>query len=88
MIANVYNQDFGWSVACDGYWAAVGNPNPFRYNPLTGSLVRTGSVEIYKYNINTDVHDVKTTLYRPLTPSELVLLSTETMPCATVLKVK
>ena len=77
MIANVYNQDFGWSVACDGYWAAVGNPNPFRYNPLTGSLVRTGSVEIYKYNINTDVHDVKTTLYRPLTPSELVLLSTE-----------
>jgi hypothetical protein len=77
MIANVSNQNFGWSVTCDGYWAAVGNPNPFRYNALTGSLIRTGSVEIYKYNINSDLHDVKTTLYRPLTPPELILLSTE-----------
>ena len=77
MIAKVSNQDFGWSVACDGNWAAVGNPSPFRYDPLTGSLIRTGSVEIYKYNINTDTHDLKTTLFRPLTPPELILLSTE-----------
>lgn len=77
MIAKISNQYFGYSVACDGYWAAVGNPSPFRYNINTGSVVRTGSVEIYKYNINSDIHDVKTTLYRPLTSSENILLSTE-----------
>jgi len=77
MIAQIYNQNFGWTVACDGPWAAVGNPNPFRFNPLTSSINRTGSVEIYKYNINTDVHDVKTILYRPLTSNDNVLLSTE-----------
>lgn len=77
MIAKVSNQNFGWSVACDGNWAVVGNPNPFRYDPLTSSLVKTGSIEIYKYNINTDIHDVKTILYRPLTPDESVILSTE-----------
>lgn len=77
MIAQIYNQNFGWSVTCDGPWAAVGNPNPFRFNPLTSSIIRTGSVEVYKYNINTDVHDVKTILYRPPTSNDQVLLSTE-----------
>jgi len=77
MIANIYNQNFGWSVACDGYWAAVGNPSLFRYDPMTSSLTRTDSVEVYKYNINSDIHDYKTTLFRPLTPSELILLTTE-----------
>ena len=77
MIANISNQNFGWSVACDGYWAAVGNPSPFRYDPLSSSFVRTGSIEVYKYNINSDIHDDKKTLFRPLTPSELILLTTE-----------
>ena len=77
MIANISNQNFGWSVVSDGYWAAVGNPCPFRYNPLSSSFLRTGSIEVYKYNINSDIHDEKTTLYRPLTPQELILLTTE-----------
>lgn len=77
MMTNVQNQDFGYSVTCDGYWAAVGNPNPFRWNPLTGSIDYTGSVEVYKYNINTDVHDRKGFLYRPLRDEEKILLSTE-----------
>ena len=77
MIAEISNQNFGWSVSCDGDWAAVGNPNSFRFNFLTSSIVRTGSVEVYKYNINTDVHDVKTILYRPLNLVEDILLSTE-----------
>ena len=77
MIAEISNQNFGWSVSCDGDWAAVGNPNSFRFNFLTSSIVRTGSVEVYKYNINTDVHDIKTILYRPLNLVEDILLSTE-----------
>jgi hypothetical protein len=77
MIAQIYNQNFGWSAVCDGPWAAVGNPNPFRFDPLTASINRTGSVEVYKYNINTDVHDVKTILYRPPTSVEDIIISTE-----------
>ena len=77
MIAKISNQDFGYSVTCDGYWAAVGNPNPFRYDLLTESLIRTGSIEVYKYNINTDYHDLKKVIYRPLTPVEKILLTTE-----------
>jgi len=77
MIANISNQDFGYSVATDGYWAAVGNPNPFRYNSNTQSFIRTGSVEIYQYNINSDIHDDITTIYRPLYSFENVLLTTE-----------
>ena len=77
MIAQVYNQNFGYSVACDGYWSAVGNPISFRYDPLTASLARTGSVDIYRYNINTDLHDLRYRLYRPLTAVEELILSTE-----------
>ena len=77
MISKIHNQNFGWSVTCDGHWAAVGNPSVLRYDPLTGSIIRTGSVEVYKYNINTDVHDFKKIIYRPLTPPEVMLLSTE-----------
>jgi len=75
MIAKISNQNFGWSVACDGNWAAVGNPNPFRFNVLSASCIRTGSVEVYKYNINEDAHDVKSIIYRPRTST--MLISTE-----------
>lgn len=78
MIAKVSNQNFGWSVAGDGDWAAVGNPSPFRYDPLSSSIIRTGSVEVYKYNINTDVHDSKSIILRQRVAGlEEMLLSTE-----------
>jgi hypothetical protein len=77
MISNIQNQNFGYSVAVDSIWAAVGNPSLLRYNSLTSSLIRTGSVEIFKYNINTDTHDLKTTLYRMSSNTELVFLTTE-----------
>lgn len=77
MITTIQNQDFGIAVACDTVWAAVGNPNPFRYNAATSSLVRTGSVDVYRYNINTDTHDLKAVLFRPLTVSESIDLTTE-----------
>ncbi len=77
MIANISNQNFGYQVACDTVWEAVGNPSLFRYNAATSSLTYTGSVEIYRYNINTDTHNPKTFLYRPLTVNEQILISTE-----------
>lgn len=77
MIAKINNQNFGWAVACDGDWAVVGNPNPFRFNSATASLIKTGSVEVYKYNVNSDIHDIKSILYRPLASSQTIVLSTE-----------
>lgn len=80
MIANIINDSYGYAVATDNVWAAVTNPSSLRYNPLTSSIHRTGSVEIFKYNINTDTHDKKTTLYRTISDPELTLLSTEVNP--------
>jgi hypothetical protein len=73
MISNIVNDYFGYAVATDNIWAAVTNPSSLRYNPLTGSILRTGSVEVYKYNINTDTHDKKSTLYRTISNPELIL---------------
>lgn len=77
MIANIYNENYGYSVACDGYWAAISNPSLLRYNPESSSIIRTGSVEVYKYNINTDTHDKKTVLYRHIFDDEVAFLTTE-----------
>ena len=77
MLANIQNQDFGYSVAVNSIWAAVGNPSLLRYDPLTSSLTRTGSVEIFKYNINTDTHDQKMVLHRSIDNTEVIFLTTE-----------
>lgn len=77
MISNIHNENFGYDVSCYGVWTAIGNPNLLRFNPSTSSLIRTGSVEVYRYNINTDTHDKKSVLYRPLSSAEFVLISTE-----------
>lgn len=77
MISTIFNDYYGYCVASDNIWAIVGNPSSLRSNPSTASILRTGSVEIYKYNINTDTHDLKSTLYKPISNSELILLSTE-----------
>lgn len=77
MISQIYNENYGYSTAVDGYWAAIGNPSLIRYDSNSASFIRTGSVEIFRYNVNTDVHDKKTTLYRPFLSSEELLLITE-----------
>jgi hypothetical protein len=77
MIANIYNENYGYSTACDKYWAAVSNPSLLRYTPESSSILRTGSVEVYKYNINTDTHDKKAVLYRHISDEEVSFLTTE-----------
>jgi len=76
MIASISNQNFGWSVSSYDVWAAVGNPDPFRYSYIN-QVLRTGSVEVFKYNINTDEHDLISIVTRPLLSTEQILLSTE-----------
>lgn len=77
MISTIINDYFGYSVATDGIWTAVGNPSSLRYTALSSSFIRTGSVEVYKYNINTDTHDLKSIISRPISNAELILLATE-----------
>jgi hypothetical protein len=78
MIANIHNENFGYAVACEGNWASIGNPALLRYNSASASIKRTGSVEVYRYNINTDTHDLKRILYRPLSSGEDIFLTTDT----------
>ena len=82
MIANIRNENFGYAVACEGNWAAVGNPALLRFTSESSSFVRTGSVEVYRYNINTDTHDLKTVIYRPLTTAEDIFLAINTASLA------
>ncbi len=77
MIAQIYNDGFGYSTTCFDVWAAVGNPQFLRYNPATSSLTYSGSVEVYKYNINTDTHDKKAILYRHTDPNFAFLLASQ-----------
>jgi hypothetical protein len=77
MIANIHNESFGYSVACYDTWAAIGNPSLLRYNPETSSLTYTGSVEIYKYNISTDTHDLRTVIRKHPTVDEQILLAAQ-----------
>ena len=77
MIANIHNENFGYSTACYGNWAAIGNPDILRYDPVSSSIYRTGSVEVYRYNTNTDTHVKKGVLYRPLTSEEEIFIVTE-----------
>jgi hypothetical protein len=77
MISPIVNENFGYDVACDGPWVAVGNPNSFVVTGSAANLNRTGSIEIYRYNINTDTHDRKISLFRPISTAESILLTTE-----------
>jgi hypothetical protein len=77
MIANIHNENFGYAVACEGNWAAIGNPALLRYTSTSASFIKTGSVEVYRYNINTDTHDLKKVLQRAAYPSENLYLIIE-----------
>jgi hypothetical protein len=77
MITNIRNEEFGWETSAYDYWVAFGNPTFLRWDSTTGSLQQTGSIYVYKYNVNTDQHDLKRVIYRPFSPDEDILLSAE-----------
>jgi hypothetical protein len=77
MIAKIFNDGFGFSTTSFDVWAAIGNPQFLRFNPATSSLTYSGSVEIFKYDINTDIHDKRTILYRHTGPDEVFLLAAQ-----------
>lgn len=57
MILTIRNENNGYAVATYGDYVVVTNPAILRYSALTASVLRTGSVDYYRYNKNTDQHD-------------------------------
>jgi hypothetical protein len=70
------NVNYGYSVATHGKYLAAGNPPHVRYDPLTSSLYQTGTVEVFRHDVNTDTHHFVGVLQKPL--DFVTLLATET----------
>jgi hypothetical protein len=57
------DEDYGYSTATHGDYVAVGNPNFHRYSNSSPTIYYTGSVDYFRYNKNTDQHDLIKTLF-------------------------
>jgi hypothetical protein len=77
MYVDAKNVNYGYAVATHGKYVAVGNPNHIRYDISTASLYQTGSVDVFRYDSNTDSHLYVHALHKPIYPTESVLLTTE-----------
>lgn len=77
MYIDVKNENYGYSVATHGDYVAAGNPRIVRYNVLTASLYQTGTVDVFRYDHNTDTHLYVETLWKPVEEDEAILLAAE-----------
>ncbi len=77
MYVDVKNEAYGYSVATHGDYVAAGNPCLLRYDMLTASLYQTGSVDVFRYDHNTDTHFFVETLRKPVEDDEAILIATE-----------
>jgi hypothetical protein len=77
MFVHVENENYGGEVVTHQDWVVVGNPPSFKYDIASPTSWKTGSVDIFKYNPNTDQHDLILTLYRPLGFDNQTLLATD-----------
>lgn len=77
MYIDVKNENYGYSVATHGKYVGVGNPRLVRYTSDTSSLIQTGSVDVFRYDINTDEHVLIDTILKPFDPTSDILLAAE-----------
>lgn len=76
MKLNIKNENYGFAVATSGDYVVVTNPSLLRFSPDTASIVRTGSIDYYRYNKNTDEHDFIGELFF-IAPNMNILLAAE-----------
>jgi hypothetical protein len=76
MFVQVKNENYGYDTATYGDYVAVGNPAITRFNINTASVYYTGSVDLFRYNKNTDQHDYLATVFKHFNLD--VLLARET----------
>jgi hypothetical protein len=78
MYIDVKHENSGYAVATYGDYVVVSNPSVTKYDVLTSSLYRTGSVDYFRYNKSTDEHDYIGSFYKH--PIDIdVLLTTESI---------
>lgn len=77
MYVQLHHENYGYATATYGDYVAVGDPNVLRYTSSAPTTYYTGSVDYYRYNKNTDQHDLIGTLYARGSDIE-VLLARET----------
>lgn len=75
MYVSAKNENYGYSVATHGKYVAVGNPPLVRYTGSSPAFYPTGSVDVFKYDINTDTHLYVETLYKPSSVDDILLAS-------------
>ena len=72
MSSNIDNSNYGYSVATNKTYIAIGNPSIFAYS---SSIFQTGSVEVLQYNNILDSHKHKDTIKKYFRP--LIYISSE-----------
>ena len=77
MYVEIKNENYGYAVATYGDYVVVANPPPpsFRWNIDSASLYYTGSVDLFRYNRSTDLHDYVATLYKNFDDFPVILAS-------------
>ena len=73
MIVQVQNENYGYRVATFGDYVAVANPFITRWNPISASIICTGSVDYYRFNKATDQHDLVGKLFRAWDSMEIIM---------------
>ena len=79
MFVPVQNQNYGYSVATNGLYVGVGNPALTRYTLASASFFRTGSFEVFRYDVNSDSHVYVDTVLKPYEPQDYIILDTENL---------
>lgn len=77
MFVHVKNENYGKTTATYGDYVTVASPANLRWDYATASMFYTGSVDIFRYNKNTDQHDYVNTIYQNKEEFD-VILDTET----------
>ena len=64
MYVNIKNENYGYAVATYGDYVSVSNPDFARWIYESESIFHTGSVDYFRYNVNTDTHDYIGTIFK------------------------
>lgn len=78
MYIQIQNENFGYDVTTYGDYVVASNPATLRFDWNTSSFQRTGSVDYFRYNKNTDEHDYIGTLYQP--PTDILTILSRDNP--------
>lgn len=73
MFVDIKNRNYGYCVSTYGDYVIVSNPNFFRWDNATSSIVYTGSIDLFRYNKNTDNHDYIQTIYKRFSDINVIL---------------